>query len=69
VTKPKEEQAREIVARAKERRGAPLNDADAWKNIQMQHDEQNADLFRQDKLIERCWQIWLQGYQWIVVRS
>ena len=66
--KPKEELAREMIARARGRRGSVLNETDAWKNIQMKHDERNADLFRQDKLMERCWQIWRQGYQWIAVR-
>ncbi|KAF5315974.1 hypothetical protein D9611_004637 [Ephemerocybe angulata] len=68
-SKRKEDIARDVVARAKERKGAMLNDTDAWKNIQMQHDEKNADLFREDRLVERCWQIWQQGYRWIVTTT
>ncbi|KAJ3521872.1 hypothetical protein NMY22_g12132 [Coprinellus aureogranulatus] len=70
VSKRKEEMARDIIARAKQRKGtASINDTEAWKNIQMQHDEKNADLFRQDKLVERCWQIWRQGYTWILTTT
>ena len=40
---------------------------DAWKNIKMEQDEQYADIFRNDMLLTRCWQIWRQGFQWITV--
>lgn len=67
ASKKKEEMAREIVARAKERKGAALNDVDVWKNIGMVNHEKLADDFRESVLVARCWQIWLQGFQWIVV--
>lgn len=40
---------------------------DAWKNIKMEQDEKCADNFRNDMLLTRCWEIWRQGFQWIMV--
>ena len=40
---------------------------DAWKNIKMEQDEQYADRFRNDMLLARCWEMWRQGFQWIMV--
>jgi protein SFI1 len=40
---------------------------DAWKNIKMEQDEKYADNFRNDMLLARCWEIWRQGFQWIMV--
>lgn len=40
---------------------------DAWKNIKMAQDEKFADKFREDMLIARCWEIWRQGFLWILV--
>lgn len=40
---------------------------DAWKNIKMEQDEKYADNFRNDMLLTRCWEIWRQGFQWIMV--
>ncbi|KAF8902076.1 hypothetical protein CPB84DRAFT_1746800 [Gymnopilus junonius] len=39
---------------------------EAWKNIKMEQDEKFADKFREDMLIARCWEIWRQGFLWIV---
>ena len=40
---------------------------DAWKNIKMEQDEEYADNFRNDMLLTRCWEIWRQGFHWIMV--
>ena len=40
---------------------------DAWKNIKMEQDEKYADNFRNDMLLTRCWEIWRQGFHWIMV--
>ena len=42
---------------------------DAWKNIKMEQDEKYADDFRNDMLLTRCWEIWRQGFQWIMVSA
>lgn len=67
VPHPVAESARAAVQQARQRRGSVLNEDDAWKKIQMAQDEEVADQFRQDKLVERCWDTWKQGYQWIIV--
>lgn len=51
-----------------ERRASALNEDDAWKKIKEDQDYKEADRFREDKLVERCWEVWKQGYQWIIVR-
>ncbi|KAJ7582773.1 hypothetical protein C8J56DRAFT_955676 [Mycena floridula] len=43
-----------------------LNEEDAWKKIKISGDEKAADKFRQDRLVERCWDVWRQGYEWII---
>ncbi|PBK78094.1 hypothetical protein ARMSODRAFT_991560 [Armillaria solidipes] len=42
---------------------------DVWKKIDMLRDEQEADAFRQLRLIERCWEVWKQGFQWIMTTN
>jgi protein SFI1 len=59
--------ARRAVAKARECRGSVVNEDEAWKNIRMAQDEKEADRFRDEKLIERCWDIWRQGLQWVHV--
>lgn len=59
--------AHQAVAKAKKQKGTVANESDAWKRIQWDRDEQDADKFYQDVLVERCWQIWRQGYLWICV--
>lgn len=59
--------AREAVLKARERKGSVINEDDAWKKIRMAHDEEDADRFRDERLLERCWEVWKQGYQWVNV--
>lgn len=49
------------------RRGSAINEDEAWNKVKMMQDEKEADRFREDKLVERCWDVWKQGYDWIVV--
>lgn len=44
-----------------------VSEDDAWKRIQMERDEENAELYYQDRLMERFWTMWKQGYEWIDV--
>lgn len=59
--------ARAAVTQARERKGSVINEDEAWKKIQMARDEEAADMFREDRLVERCYDVWKQGYQWIIV--
>jgi protein SFI1 len=65
---PEGESARKAVALARERRGNVVNEQDAWSKIKMERDERDADIFWSDRLLERCWEVWKQGFQWIIVR-
>ena len=60
--------SREVVTKARERKGSVLNEDDAWNKVRMAQDEKAADRFREERLVERCWEVWKQGYQWIIVR-
>ena len=62
-------EARKVVAKARENRGSVVNEDDAWKKIKIQRDEVDADQFRADRLQERFWNIWKEGFHWIIVRS
>lgn len=57
------------LPQSRERKGSVINEEDAWKKIKMARDEEDADKFRNDKLLERCWEIWALGYQWLIVRT
>lgn len=59
--------ARAAVLEARQRRGSVINEDEAWKKIKMERDEEEADQFRDERLLERCFAVWKQGYQWIVV--
>ncbi|KAJ6630747.1 hypothetical protein B0H10DRAFT_1982710 [Mycena sp. CBHHK59/15] len=61
--------ARQLVAQARERKGSVINEDDAWNKIKMLQDERHADRFRQDRLLERCWEVWKQGFQWIITTN
>ncbi|KAJ7774770.1 hypothetical protein B0H16DRAFT_1303578 [Mycena metata] len=61
--------ARQLVAQARERKGSVVNEDDAWKKIKMLQDEKVADAFRQDRLVERCWEVWKEGFQWIITTN
>ncbi|KAG6911480.1 hypothetical protein DXG01_014554 [Tephrocybe rancida] len=58
--------ARQVVANARERKGSVVNEEEAWNRIRMQRDEAEADAFRNYKLLCRCWDVWRQGFRWIV---
>lgn len=64
-----EPHAQPTLPQSRERKGSVINEEDAWKKIKMARDEEDADKFRDDKLLERCWEIWLLGYQWLIVRT
>jgi hypothetical protein len=41
---------------------------DAWNKIRVTQDEQSADRFRNAQLLQRCFDVWKQGHNWIIVR-
>lgn len=44
-----------------------VDEDDAWNQIRLQQLEAEADRFREERLLERCWQVWTKSYQWIMV--
>jgi protein SFI1 len=46
-----------------------INADDAWAKVKMLQDEKEADRFREDRLIEKCWAFWRSNFNWILVRS
>jgi protein SFI1 len=61
--------AHQVVAQARQRRGSVVNEDEAWNKIQMVRDEEEADRFREDVLIDRCWDVWKKGLLWIRVSA
>jgi protein SFI1 len=59
--------ARQAIAQARERQGGVVNEDDAWSKIKMAQDEKEADIFREDRLVERCWDVWRQALHWVLV--
>ncbi|RDX56891.1 hypothetical protein OH76DRAFT_1370055 [Lentinus brumalis] len=39
---------------------------DPFEKLKRERDEELADRFRNDRLVERCYDVWKQGYEWIV---
>jgi protein SFI1 len=58
-----------VVAQARQKRAAVINEDEAWSKIKMARDEEEADRFREEKLVERCWFVWRQGLDWVQVCS
>lgn len=46
-----------------------MDEDDVWDKIRMQQLEAEADRFREEKLLGKCWGIWVQGCRWIMVRA
>ena len=44
-----------------------INEDDVWAKVREAGDEVEADKFRERKLVERCWDVWIQGFEWVQV--
>jgi protein SFI1 len=40
---------------------------DAWNKVRVEQDEQSADQFRNTRLLQRCFDVWKQGHDWVIV--
>ncbi|KAI0046680.1 hypothetical protein FA95DRAFT_1542135 [Auriscalpium vulgare] len=56
------------IARPPERKSV-VNEDDAWNKIRMAQDEKDADRFRNERLLERCLDVWKQGIDWVTTTS
>ncbi|KAI0273395.1 hypothetical protein BC834DRAFT_921486 [Gloeopeniophorella convolvens] len=50
-------------------RQAEADEDDAWNKIRMAQDEKIADRLYNERLLERCLEVWKQGSQWITVTT
>ncbi|KAG1877928.1 hypothetical protein DFJ58DRAFT_902864 [Suillus subalutaceus] len=57
------------LTKGRARKGSVINEDEAWQKIKMSRDEEDADKFREDKLLEHCWGIWVLGYQWLATTN
>lgn len=44
-----------------------INEKDVWAKVREARDEVEADKFRERNLVERCWDVWIQGLEWVQV--
>ena len=52
----------------RERRGSVGDPDDAFRRVREAQDEEIAAQFYNDRLVERCYEVWKQGYEWVIVR-
>ena len=39
-----------------------------WSKVRVEQDERSADQFRNKRLLQRCFDVWKQGHDWVIVR-
>lgn len=39
-----------------------------WSKVRVEQDERSAEQFRNTRLLQRCFDVWKQGYDWVIVR-
>ncbi len=44
------------------------NEDDVWSKVRVEQDERTAVQFRNTRLLRRCFGVWKQGYDWVIVR-
>ncbi|KAI0306384.1 hypothetical protein B0F90DRAFT_1814293 [Multifurca ochricompacta] len=47
----------------------PADEDDAWNKIRVAQDEQSADHFRDMRLLQRSFDVWKQGYDWVTATT
>ena len=68
-TRPHQEKHTIIPPKPMEPPQNVIDEDDVWVKVREARDEVEADKFREAKLVERCWDIWLQGVEWVQVRT
>jgi protein SFI1 len=61
--------SRQAVEKARQGRSHNINDEDAWAKIKQARDEEDADVFRREQLLTRCWAVWREGLVWVAVST
>ena len=62
-------QEKDLITLSKQREPPKneMNEDNVWAKVREARDEVDADRFRERKLVERCWDVWIQGFQWVQV--
>lgn len=68
LSAPGSTKATNAPVQPRERRKSMINEEDAWSKVKMLQDEREADQFREEKLVEKCWAVWRSGFEWLIVR-
>lgn len=56
-----------VLSKPREPPKSVINEDDVWAKVREARDEVEADRFRERKLAERCWDVWIQGFEWVQV--
>jgi protein SFI1 len=65
---PQQEKHAIVLPKPRELPKNAINVDDVWAKVREARDDVEADKFRERKLVERCWDVWIQGFEWIQVR-
>lgn len=65
--RPPQEKHAIVLSKSREPTKGVINEDDVWAKVREARDEVEADKFRERKLAERCWDVWIQGFEWIQV--
>jgi len=60
-----EEKIAIVPPKPKEAPKSVINEDDVWAKVREARDGVEADKFRERKLVERCWDVWIQGFEWV----
>ena len=61
------EEEKPASSKPREQPKSVINEDDVWAKVREARDEVEADKFRERKLVERCWDVWIQGLEWVQV--
>ena len=65
--RPQQEKLAIVPPKPREPPKRIINENDVWAKVREARDELEADRFRERKLVERCWDVWIQGFEWVKV--
>ena len=64
-----EEKPAIVLSKPREVPKSVINEEDVWAKVREARDGVEADKFRERKLVERCWDVWIQGFEWVQVSA
>ena len=67
LVRPQQEKHAIVPSKPREPPKNVINEEDVWAKVREARDEVEADKFRERKLVERCCDVWIQGFEWVQV--